>query len=131
MMSFESIEFKPGAQCYFLFPVSQWHLTLAHEVTRAQIQTANYFSWKCSTYNKRECWDVALGDIWLEVDHVDFSEDRARYKGIMYVSDAIAHIDSPAGSPERSSFQQLLQSYVYAWVPPDMHLSYNHTAAPY
>ena len=71
--------------------------------------------------------------LFVIVDSVDFSCSAARAKqpGLMYLSDDIVHSKSPADSPERSSFQQLLQSYVYAWVPPGMHLSYNCKAATY
>ena len=133
MMYFENLEFAPGAECHYLLPISEWHVTLSHKVNNDQVQFSNYLAWEQKFHNYQECWNVALGDIWLTVDRFkDYSEideysgERARYPGIMYISDEIFHYDSPDDSLQRHSFKHLLQTYVYAWFQPELHLSYKY-----
>ena len=133
MLYFNDIEFSPGADFRYLLPVSSWHVTLSHEVNNDQIQFSEYLAWDPSYYNKKECWNVALGDIWLTVDKFkDYSDidqesgKRSRYPGIMFLPDEIFHSDSPADSLQRHSLKHLLQTYVYAWFQPKLHLSYKY-----
>ena len=124
-MFFDELEFDDDAEFLketagdcVLRPCSEWHITLAHEVTEGGIQRLYYDDWLIDSFYGKPCWNIQLGDLWLDLSLTKFDPSDF-HAGILSCSDTIWH-----PSTGQNNFQDLLYEYIWASFSTKLHISF-------